>query len=305
MALGIDTLLCPACSSYAHPFLDACAICGAERDSQFAAALVAPNVGYGRLLRSQGLADQVREVVLRYSLKRNDAPPEVQVRDGLGAVGDAVAYRVQAAGPRSASSERAHLELDEDALVLRERNPSVEIARLPLDAIVAVSHASSGGHRAGDWKGLAFDRRVDAAAPPALDGDLVVTHAANAGLGRVALANRRGFLAARARPDHYVIVSRWLGVLAAAAAEDRWTAVGVRRHAAQLGLGTMPGDGVGAAGLPAPGAADAADAVAAAGAPDARASVRDALEAVQELHGAGLITDDEFAAKRREILARI
>ena len=275
-------------------------------NSRFAAALVAPDVGCARLLRSQALADQVRAVVLRYSLKHNDASAEVPVRDGLAAVGDALAYRVQAAGPRSVSSERAHFELDEDALVMRERNPSVEIVRVPLDTVLAVSHAGPAGRRAGGWKGLAFDRRVDTVAPPAIDGNLVITHAAHTGLGRLALANRRGFLTARARADHYEILARWLAVVAGAAAEARWTAVGPRRHAAQLGLASMLEDDVGAAALPGLRAAEGSlPPVPAGGVAERAASVRDALEALEELRTAGLITDDEYAAKRHEILARL
>ena len=313
MAPGLDDLLCPACGTYAHPFLEACPACGAGRESRYADAVASPDVGYERLLQSPRLADQVRVVVRRYSLRRDEMPPDTLVRDGLLAVGDALAYRLRTAGPRPSSSERAHLELDEDALVLCERNPWVEIVRVPLDAILSISHAAPGGHRAGSWSGLAFDGRVEEAAPPAIDGDLVIAHAGTAGLERLALSNRRGIFAARARADHYVIVARWLGVIAAAAAEARWTVVGPRRHAAQLRLAAMPDDGVEAApSWPVPGST-AADTAALAGAaglpaaglPAAAAPVRDALEALEALRTAKLITDDEYAAKRREVLARL
>lgn len=284
-----DELFCRGCTSYAHPFLEACPVCGMERDSRYEAATAAPDQGFAVLPSDPRVLREVAEVLLRYSLQiRGSSGADLQ--EGLITVADALAYRLRVGGDPGAASDRAHLEIGDRDLVVQERSPGRELVRVPLDAILAVSPAAR-GRRADAWAGITFESRREQTAPPPLDGDLVVAHGARAGLGRIALANRTGLLAARARQDHYAILARWIGVAAAAAAERRWTAVGPRRHAHELGLADAPPDGW-----------PAADA----DAPDGRpASVADALRLLDELRAASLVSDDEYAAKRREILDRI
>jgi len=307
MATGPETQTCDACGSYVHPFLDACPTCGVTRPSTYEAAIAAPVPGYAALLADPLVAEQVRQIVVRYTMKRSWEPGANPVRDGLVTIAGTLAYRVMAEGASRASSERGHVELIEDAVVVREHAPPREIQRVRLDAILAISHGDAGRRRAATWAGLAFAGRLEQSPPPSLDGDLVVTSAGDAGLARFALANRRGFFTARARADHYEILARWLGMLAAAAAEERWTAIGPRRYAVELGLAA----GFRAETRGAPAAGDPAEAPGV-GAPRPGPqppagipSVRDALEALEELRAARLVTDDEYAAKRREILARL
>ena len=307
MTSGPETLTCDACGSYVHPFLDACPTCGVARPSRYEAAVAAPVLGYGALLADPLVAEQVRQIVVRYTMKRSWEPGVNPVRDGLGTIAGTLAYRVVAGGTGQASSEQGHLDVIDDVVVVREHAPPREIQRVRLDAILAISHGDAGRRPAGTWAGLAFGGRLEQAPPPSLEGDLVVTSSGDVGLLRFALANRRGFFAARARADHYEILARWLGMLAAAAAEERWTAVGPQRYAVQLGLEAGPADET--RGAPATGASAAATGAGAARPgpqpPPGVPSVRDALEALEELRAAGLVTDDEYAAKRREILARL
>jgi len=283
-------VFCRGCASYAHPFLEACPVCGTERASRFEAAIAAPDQGLSAIASDPRIGREVAEVVLRYSLKFNASRTTRVLHEGLGTVADALAYRFRVGGNPAAGSDRAHLEVGEADLVVGERNPARERARVPLDSILAVSPAAR-GRRADAWVGLVFEDHRERTAPPPLDGDLVVAYATPTGLGRIALANRPGLLAARARPDHYVILARWIGITAAAAAERRWTVAGPRRHAHELGLAAAPADD-----WSAPVVGDPA-----AGAP----AVAEALRQLDELRAAGLVSDGEYAAKRREILDRI
>jgi hypothetical protein len=286
----LGEILCRSCASYAHPFLGACPVCGAERDSRYGAATAAPDQGFAALESDPRVGREVAEVVLRYSLKVIGSSGAAGLRAGLDTVADALAYRVGVAGDPGAGSDRGHLEVGETDLIVRERNPARERVRVPLHAVLAVSPAVR-GRRADAWSGLAFEDRLERTSTPPLDGDLLVAHATPAGLGRIALANPSGLLAARARPDHYAILARWIGIAAAAAAERRWTAVGPRRHAYELGLAAAPPGG-----WPAP----------VTGAPAASpSSLADAMRLLEELRAAGFVSDGEYAAKRREILDRI
>ena len=104
------------------------------------------------------------------------------------------------------------------------------------------------------------------------------------------MANRRGLLASRARDDHFEALAQWLGVLAAAAAERRWTEVGLPAYLAELGPaagGTAAGGTAGSPLVAAP------------------SSIQATLVELEGLRAAGLVAEDEYVAKRREILARL
>ncbi|HSW41380.1 MAG TPA: SHOCT domain-containing protein [Patescibacteria group bacterium] len=285
-----DEIFCPGCASYAHPFLVACPVCGVRRVSLYEAAMAEPNQGLAALASSPRLVQEVPRTVLRYA-RKGTSPTADNLPEGLGTVAGALAYRVRIGGDTAAGAARGHVEIDETDIVVRERNPSRERVRLALDAILAVS-AAARGRRADTWAGLAFEAWRERESPPPLDGDIVVAHATPTGIGRLALANPTGLLAARARSDHYTILTHWIGIVAAGAAERRWTAVGPRRHAHELGLAPAPpGESPASPGTDAP--------------PAIPLTVVDALGVLEELRAAGLVSGDEYAAKRREILDRI
>jgi hypothetical protein len=318
----LDDLACPTCGGYAHPFLDACPACGTARGARYEDAVARGELGYGKVLEDPRLERQVREVVLRYSLKSAPGEGAAQLRAGLGMILDALPYAVRVVGPGAATSGRANVELAADELVVGERSPSREVVRVPLESVLAV-RARTEDRPAGAWTGLEAFGRQDHGRPPDVDGDLVLSYAAGDGLGRLSLANRRGLTAVRARPDHYAIVARTLGVFAAAAAEARWVAVGAERHAVELGLAppldpaaatagpprtsSFPGptSGTPGSGASAAGPAPASPAAAAGDRDDAGGAIADALATLEALRARGLVTESEYAEKRREILARL
>ncbi|HYN48179.1 MAG TPA: hypothetical protein VER83_04885, partial [Candidatus Nanopelagicales bacterium] len=277
-----DDLICPDCASYAHPFLEACPVCGRERASCFEAARAEPGQGFGAGMSNPAISQDISEVVLRYTLKASGSTETRDLHEGLTVVAGSLDYLVTIGGDAGAGSDRGYVEAREADLVVRARRASRELARIPLEAILAVSSRAR-GRPAGAWAGLVFEGRRERTSPPPLDGDLVVAHATPTGFGRLALANRAGLLSPRARPDHYAILARWLGLAAAAASERRWTAVGPARHAHELGLAAAPPDA---------GPVPAAEARAAGAAPaPGPASVVDAMRALEELRAAGLVSD--------------
>lgn len=290
-----DELFCPGCTSYVHPFLDACPVCGIARSSLYEAATAEPDQGLASLPSHPRIAQDVSEVVLRYFLKLNSTTPTANLRDGLISVADALSYRVQVGGNPGAGTERGHVEIGAANVVVRERNPARERVRFPIEAILSVSPATK-TRRADAWAGLAFGELSIAASLPPLNGEIVIAHGAPAGVDRISLSNRTGLLAPRARPDHYAILTRWLGIVAAGAAEQRWIEESPARHAHEIGLMAAPPEG-----WPTP----AAEAPAAEAPPAGQAPVVEAMRLLEELRSAGLVSDDEYAAKRREILGRI
>jgi Short C-terminal domain len=304
--IPLEALFCESCDGYVHPFLDACPGCGAPHGSLYDAVVREPDLGLRALLEEPRVTDMVRGIVARYSLRSIGTPTATEVVAAFSVVAESLAYDVRVVGPGEARSKAAYVELAADDLVVRERNPSREVARVPLVRIVAARAASKGDRGAGGWAGLVAFGRRESDALPAVDGNLVVTFGGPDGPGRVAFANRRGLTVARGRPDHYAIMARWLAIIAAVAAESRWLAIGPARHAAEIGLAA-----------PAPAApATAAIAASPAGGPTiavpaappsepAMVTVTEALATLEELRARGLVTEAEYADKRREILARL
>jgi hypothetical protein len=313
MASPIDILFCQACAGYVHPFLESCPACATPRQSHYDAALTEPDRGFRRLLEDPKLRVSVSEVVFRYTLKFGGGPFAGQVHEGIAKVFGALAYAVSGVGARAATSRAAGLALGEDEVIVHESSPRREVARLPLATILAIRAAS--GERSGaiGWAGLAAFGRVHEETLPSLAGDLVITYAADTGAGRLALANRRGLFVARARRDHYAIMARWLGVLAAAAAEARWVVVGPAVYAAELGLAPPKTDLARARGEAAPAAGHypvwppqpSSTGPDGGPSPAVKSTIADSIAALEELRARGLVSEAEYAEKRREILARL
>jgi hypothetical protein len=134
----------------------------------------------------------------------------------------------------------------------------------------------------------------------------------SASLKRLTVSNRRGLLASKARDEHYENLARWLGVLAAAAAEHRWIEIGLPSYLAELGLAAGGPDASAAAPSPVidrTSPSFATGPIAAASGPPlampAPSSIQASLVELEGLRTAGLVGADEYAEKRREILARL
>ncbi len=314
MPTTLDDLVCAACGGFVHPFLESCPGCGTTRVARYDDALAQPDLGFRKLREEPRVADRVAEVVLRYTLKHITTTGPGRLHEGLGIILEALPYAVTVVGPRPASSSQGFAQLAPDDLVVEERSPARDVARVQLDGILAIrARGNAGG--AGSWAGLSALGRHEPWSLPDVDGDLVVTFAVDGAPGRLVLANRRGFTAAKARADHYEIAARGLGILAAAAAEARWIEIGATRHAAEIGLGgPMAADAARpiGGGVPAPpvtaptgpGTTPAAAAPADRG-EAAGEAIADALTTLEALRARGLVTETEYADKRREILARL
>jgi hypothetical protein len=344
MHLVVDDLLCPSCSGYVHPFLERCPACGADRAGRFDDAVTSGALGAQALLVDEATERAAHFVVLRYSLRSASQTSLAKIDAAFRLVAGSLAYRasVAADGPTpalpggTASVDSATVVLAEGSLEVRGGPSGRAIAAIPLDSVLAATPITKGVPGAEVWAGARLGTRRLLERRPLSGGDLLVTFASGGAAGQLALANRRGLLAPSARPDHYVTLARWIAILGAAAAEARWTAVGPAAYARELGLGEA---GAGSSGSPevaagglhaapaearpataaaSPATAAASTAPTAAASPDREGAgapaadrgagttgVRAALEQLEELRAAGLVTPGEYDAKRREILARL
>ena len=285
MWLTLDDLRCESCGAYVHPLLNGCPACGASHASRLQDAAAGP-IGATRLAEAPETQRIARNLTTRYTMKVNavgSSAADATLVDAVTHLANALTYRVS--GDAISKADDASVSLRDGALVIQRRPSGALLGEIPVRAIVA-SVARHGEvtlfhvARAGDRPGAPIGA-------PATDG-----------LARITLANRGGMLAARARDDHYQSLACWLGVLAAAAAERRWTEVGLPGYLAELGLAP---DGTASA-------ASERDHPAAPAAvpPDgATPAVQASLVELEGLRAAGLVGADEYAAKRREILARL
>jgi len=340
MQLVADDLLCPSCQGYVHLFLDHCPACGTERVSRFGQATATGALGARALLEDEQTQRSVHFVVLRYTLRSSEAWSISELEKAFGVVAGSLAYRTAlatdgaAAGDGPKTLDGARLVPVEGSIAVRAGPSGRAVVAIPFEAVLAATPIVKGIPAAESWAGVALGDRRLLPSRPLPDGDLLVTFSAGGSAGQLAVANRRGLLAQTARPDHYVTLARWIGFLGAAAAEARWLAAGTAAYAAELGLGApvQPSGRAAAGGASAGGAPDGAEAVARAadlaeavgGAAEAAPAilspittpvppavpapatgVRAALEELEGLRAAGLVTTEEYEAKRREILARL
>ena len=322
MRIVLDDLLCPSCLGYVHLFLDACPACGAARAGRIDDAATEGTLGAGDLLGDEATAHAAQMVTRRYALRSSGLESVGDLRSAFQLVARSLTYRatVAADGPLAAlpsgstTLDNATLMLVETTLEVRAGPSGRAIAAIPLDHVLAATPIVKGAPAAEAWAGVLLGGRRLLPQRPVPAGDALVTFSGADGAGQLALANRRGLLAPSARPDHYATLTRWIAILGAAAAEARWLAVGVPAYAAELGL-LDPGaveaargaaspahDGVATGGATTPsGVAGRADSAVAAPV----SGVRAALEELEDLRAADLVTAEEYEAKRREILARL
>ncbi len=205
---------------------------------------------------------------------------------------------------------------------MRGGSPARPIAEIPLAAVLAATPFVKGVPPASAWIGAALGEHRLLPQRVLPSADLLLTFSVGGVAGQAGLSNERGLLAQKARPEHYVTLARWIGILAAAAAEARWMEHGAMSYAAELGLAEPSSDATGRppeANIPAlPAAGERAPVSIVAALPPTLApataaelrgapipGVRAALEELEDLRAAGLVTADEYDTKRREILARL
>ncbi len=287
MWLTLDDLQCPECGASVHPLLDRCPACGAARASRLDEAAAGP-IGAVRLLEAPETQRMARNLTLRYTMKVNmigGGVGDATLEGAVAHLADALAYRI--AGDGVPDTNNGVLTLRDGCLVAQARPSGALLAEIPLPSILG---AAAGHGDATIYYAASAGSGPEGASPDAGGGDRP---------RRLSVANRRGLLASRARPAHFEDFSRWLGVLTVAAAERRWMLIGLPAYLAELGLAgpAVPSRAdVGSPGPAAPTAARAATGSSAVGA---------SLLELESLRAAGLIADDEYAAKRREILARL
>ncbi len=318
MQLVIDDLLCPSCEGYVHLFLERCPACGTGRVSRFGQATATGLLGATALLEDEATQRSVHFVVLRYSLRSNSAWSISELEKAFGVVAGSLAYRAAVAtdgstAPRPdgpTSLDGASLVLVDGSLGVRAGPSGRAIVSIPLATVLAATPIVKGIPAAESWAGVALGDRQLLPSRPLPAGDLLVTFSTGEGTGQLSVANRRGILAQTARAEHYITLARWIGILGAAAAEARWLAVGTAAYAAELGLGApAPPVAAGAIGGRAAEGAPPLGRAAGSAPPVAPAApapgIRAALEELESLRADGLVTAEEYEAKRREILARL
>lgn len=285
MWLTLDDLRCLECPAFVHPLLDACPTCGAARPSRREAAAAGP-IGAARLIEAPETQRLARDLTLRYTIKVNSmggSEPDATLLGAVAHLADALTYRI--AGDVVPTTDNASLTLREEGLIAQGRPSGTLLAEIPLPAIVGTvaRHGEVVLH-------YAAGPTTGAASAPS-------DSASAAGPLRLTVSNRRGLLVSKARDEHFEGLARWLGVLAAAAAERRWTDIGLAAYLAELDPA--------ARGPAGPAGVSAGDPVVESALPAVAPSIQASLVELEGLRAAGLVTEDEYADKRRVILARL
>ncbi len=302
MATGLEDLFCARCGSYVHSFLDRCPACGTARTSLFEAAVagedIAPSIVSEEVIAAAGIAMRRNMLTSRGRGVGSTALPVdagygLDLADLFNQIASVIKYRVT--GPGRDSPRDVRLRVDGDGLRLEDMKTAANVRALSLDHVLSTIAVARAGRRLPGWAGVSLaDGAVALGRLPDVVGDLVVIHVGPQAPSAIGIGNRSGLFASIARPDHYEELARWLGVAAAVAAGRRVAEVGAVAYASELGLRTPADRPTGRRGdtptveprLP-------------------RNSTAAALRDLEELRAGGLVTDDEYARKRREILDRL
>ncbi|MDR3546233.1 MAG: SHOCT domain-containing protein [Candidatus Limnocylindrales bacterium] len=288
MWLTLDDLQCSECGAFVHPLLESCPDCGTAHASRRDEAAAGP-IGAVRLADAPETERMARNLTMRYTMKINVFGGSVAGATLGGAVGylaEALPYRM--VGDGVPITDQADLALRDGALVAQVRPSRVLLAEIPLPSILA---AAPGHGSVVLYYAPGPNAPVAGPSGGATNG---------AGPLRLTVANRRGLFVARARDAHFEDFARWLGVLTAAAAEQRWTEIGLPSYLVELGLATpgaaVPSVAVGASASAGPATVPAVT---------SSSAIATSLQELERLRAAGLVAEDEYSAKRREILARL
>ncbi len=312
MRLALADVLCQSCQGYVHPFLDRCPGCGTPRTSRYAEALGGADLGGASMRRDPtvvGLAVQsIRRTTTLAALHgawmRGAAVAGPVVEDSVDParmidfVTGGVTYRARGLPEARKAATDAQVRVIDDTLVLSAARGGRTLASIPAATILAASPGGR-GRRFVTWDGTWADGASMPVTPDLPDGDLLLTHATDRGAVRLGIGNPSGLFASRPGHSHYEELARWIGLLAVAHAEARWTSMGVPAYAAELGL--AKGAEVRAAPVDVDREGGAAEPIA----PGPATTVHEAMVQLGELRAAGLITEEEYEAKRGEILRRL
>jgi Short C-terminal domain len=315
MTMTEADIFCPTCQAYVHVFLERCPACGAARSSLAPAVRAEAAVGLVKLADDAVLRRKLTHLLDGYALTapRLDLPhktgfegkagPDLTIAEGTGMLIRLLVLRGYGVPPRPSEPAEVRLALSDEDLEVQgagDRHVAVRIALAGILSVVAPSRGGLSG-----WAGIHSGGAAVLRTLPIPPGSLLITYVADRAVGQISVQNRPGMFSSKARADYYGNVRRWLGLTAAEAAERRWTAIGLPGYLAEIGLGPSPAAGGGA--LAGGVEAAAATAAPASGVDPAvtRSSTRAALEELEELRSAGLVTDDEYRRKRAEILARL
>lgn len=280
--------ICPTCGSYMHPFIAACISCGAA-------------LGY------RGLGDSETETWYA----KEHSPAEVArdtietgqiVNDTLVKIG----YRYLGGLPGQVAPFDATLSIAGSELLLAGR--AGEVARVHVSNLLAVVPFVEEVPLLKGAFGVGFGNAFGFANPTFVGGGLVVTYAANGQPFSFTVGNRSGLtLTAKGKPGFFRSVAELIGIWANDAVLGRQAEAGAQTYAHELGL-EPPHPA--AAETPLPSATAANPPVTAEFSPSAGNSPAETsplaarLAELTAAHESGLVSDDEYAAKRTEILER-
>jgi hypothetical protein len=307
MTTGTDALFCSVCSGYVHPFLEACPTCGAPHASRYDEALRGEALGLASLpgdpdLRSKAvLRARNNTLVTNRRFPMMSGGPEVETDEQadlpelLNEVTGAFQYRmwlpaVEGAGPDAGASPGPRMGSDPMA-----RRPEPFEARLmteddrllvkPMSGHEPIEFALATVRSVGTVRGTPG---IPATQPPR-GAEVVLTAATPEGMRLLCIGNPGSLFATKARSDHFGILAWWLGVVAGVSAERRWMALGPARHAVELGLRVGTSDEP-VEGTTGPAGTDA---------------LGPAIEALDRLRDAGVLTPTEYEAKLRDLRSRV
>ena len=314
MTMTEADLFCPTCQGYVHVFLERCPACGSARGSRVAGARSDPALGLVAVADDPLLRRKLTHLIDGYALTapRLDLPhktgfegkggPDLTIAEGGALLVKLLVMRGYGVPPRPSEPAEVRLVLAGEEIRVQDAGGGQVGVRIPLAGVLSiVAPPRSGLPR---WVGIQYGGVATLRTPSIPVGSLLVTYAADRAFGQVSVQNRPGMFYSKARADYYTNVRRWLGLAAGDAAERRWTAVGLSRYLAEIGLGPAVTEEP-ATVAPLPETAAPAETAVAAGAAAARSSTRAALEELEELRSAGLVSEDEYRRKRTEILDRL
>ncbi len=320
MQLTLADVLCRTCLGYVHPFLDRCPGCGADRRSRLPDVLKGGALGAAAMGGDPTVTAAAVETIRRNTTLqalhgawfrgRTQAGPDVDgvvdAAEMIDYIASGLSYRARGVPGQTAKPVDARIRVVADAVVIGAARGGDTLASVPAATILAVCPLGRDARGSRPWDGAWNGGAGPAVTPDVLRGDLLVIHAAEGIVSSFSLGSPSGLFATRPGSTHYEELARWVGLFAITRAEARWGEIGAAAHAAELGLAIPApvGDGAPGRGVPRrPNGGPPADRPAPG---EARpSSARQAMLELEDLLAGGMISQQEYQAKREEILRRL